>query len=57
VPRTLKDTAFPTPDPPSDVRVTGTPFAKANLVELATVNVACDTRLIVIDFETFVAEL
>jgi hypothetical protein len=28
VPRTVKITAFPVPDPPSDVSETGTPFAK-----------------------------
>ena len=27
VPRTVKVTAFPVPEPPADVRVTGTPFA------------------------------
>ena len=40
VPRTLKVTAFPVPEPPDNVSVTGTPFLKANLVELDTVKVA-----------------
>ena len=55
VPRTLKVTAFPVPEPPDDVSVTGTPFLKANVVELDTVNAACEAKLMVIDFETFVA--
>ena len=55
VPRTAKVTAFPLPEPPADVRTTGTPFLKANLVELVTVNAACAARSIVIDFVTFVA--
>jgi hypothetical protein len=55
LPRTVKVTAFPVPEPPADVSVTGTPFLKANLVELVTVNAACAARSIVIDFDTFVA--
>jgi hypothetical protein len=55
VPRTLKVTVFPVPEPPDDVSVTGTPFLKANLVELDTVNSACGAKLMVIDFDTFVA--
>ena len=55
VPRTVNVTAFPVPEPPEDVSVTGTPFLKANLVALDTRNSACETKLMVIDFETLVA--
>ena len=46
-----------TPEPPSDVRVILEPFAKDEVFELDTVNVACEALVILIDLETGFAAL